>query len=716
MSASRFAALLVAVLALAGCSDPSEPTAVPSSLQEVEALTAGVRDAAVQVSIGLQFAEGEPPRSLAFGSRYGSLAETVSNRRAPVRGGWLVGDDLVLVPDLQVHPRFLRHIRVEARDGAASSAHVVAYLRRGDGMILELHRRILGGRHLLFGPATGPLYEVHYGTDDTRWALSVRRTGHRFRVFDDGEPVADVSPNSLIVAKDGTPVGVCHSKELPLDGSWQGSPLDRPRISAEEYASLQQQFEARVRRGLPRVHLRLRSPKKDPKTEALYSWERDDDEDANDTDRDAVGVVVGPTRVLVLAELDATTTARLEEIEVHREDGSVVAAHHLFSLRDYGAFLAETVEPIEGAWTLCQVSLPKLMDALLFSVALTYRDARAISSFGHVRISALTRAWHGIVVPEFRGEAEDQFLCQPGGDLVAIPLLRRTYEKVRRWEEPEPEFMPMQEFSEVLERPHAHADLTNVPLPAEDERRLPWLGVELQLLDRELARANDVAHLTADGTEGALVSYVYSGSPAAEAGIQPGHILVRLHVAGRPKPVAVGGSGEVRKRYQRLLDRFDGIPESLRDRYPGALPWPSVENEFKKALISIGFGNTYTLEYVAEGVVRKQALQVVEGPPHFEGAPARQVAALGMTVKDLTYEVRRHNQLSDDAPGVIVAEVDRGRPAAVAGVRRYEIITKVNGKDVADAAAFASATAEGGDLHLTIQNGARERIAKLRLP
>ena len=48
-----------------------------------------------------------------------------------------------------------------------------------------------------------------------------------------------------------------------------------------------------------------------------------------------------------------------------------------------------------------------------------------------------------------------------------------------------------------------YVDGGNVPLSDQDENRLAWMGVALQGLDKELARANNVSDQTRDGETGA---------------------------------------------------------------------------------------------------------------------------------------------------------------------------------------------------------------------
>ena len=73
-------------------------------------------------------------------------------------------------------------------------------------------------------------------------------------------------------------------------------------------------------------------------------------------------------------------------------------------------------------------------------------------------------------------------------------------------------------------------------LHATDENRIAWLGVILQPLNRELARFNDLSEHTRDGKTGAMVSFVYPGSPADKAGVKVGQFLLRLRELEKDEP------------------------------------------------------------------------------------------------------------------------------------------------------------------------------------
>lgn len=674
-----------------------------------------VRGAAVRVGISLKYDAGDPPTSLSVDSRYSrSLKRIVLQSQALSRAGWLLSDDTVILRDLQIHPRFVDRVWVSRKGAPSIFARISAYLANVDAMILTLHRPLRDAQPLAFGSAPGPYFAVSYGKEASRWGLLVHRTMERVRIFDDGTHAARIGTHRLIVGADGTPVDLSTARMMRIGSDWRGSPLNWSSLSRSQYDDAQRALAAKVARGLPRVHLRFRSPKKDVALPSRRSYLRNREDEETASELDATGVIIDSHRLLVLADLKRSVTARLERVDVHLPDGTVVPARHEHSLSAYGAFLARTEDPLGGALTRNTLQPEALLDRLLLTASVVHRAERRVLQLGHARLEDVKVGYGGQVVPDFEDSVRDQHLFLPTGELVALGILRRDRATRPRWADQEAVMLPVAHLTKLLRDPGPHADANNVPRAPERERRLAWLGVELQTLDDKLARANDVAHLTADGSVGSLVSYVYANSPAAGAGLQVGDILIRIHVSRFPKPFPVGGTTLAGRDYVLDLSELEDPLLSYGSRAPRRPPWPSVENALNKTLTTIGVGRTFALEYVAAGVVRKKELHVAPGPPHFAVAAHHEAKALGLTVKTLTYEVRRHHQLASDAGGVVVAEVEGGKPAAVAGVRKYEILALVDGKPIPDVAAFKKLTAGGGTLRFTLRGGGRERIVSIR--
>ena len=133
------------------------------------------------------------------------------------------------------------------------------------------------------------------------------------------------------------------------------------------------------------------------------------------------------------------------------------------------------------------------------------------------------------------------------------------------------------------------------------------------------------------------------------------------------------------------------------------------------AVTELGFGKKYTAEFFHDGKVDAKAFTVVEGPAHFDNAPKYKEARLGLTVKDLTYEVRRYMQKKVDDPGVIVGKIEMGSRASKAGIKPYEVITHVNDQPVMNVKDFERLTKGQEEVRLSVKRMTKGRIVKVML-
>ena len=168
-----------------------------------------------------------------------------------------------------------------------------------------------------------------------------------------------------------------------------------------------------------------------------------------------------------------------------------------------------------------------------------------------------------------------------------------------------------------------------------------WLGISVQEVTPSVAKAFEL-----DGSRGALVGSVTPDSPAAQAGISRGDIIVEIN----DEPV--------------------GDSRSLRLKIADMAP-----------------GTTLRLKLVHDGGEREAAVTLGEFPSEAQRAPARDSSngpPIGIAVDGLTPEIASQLGLPVGTQGVVVVEVQPASPADNAGLRRGDVIQEVNRHPVSD--------------------------------
>jgi hypothetical protein len=706
-SAFSKAAALVALGALAGCANLQavrERSLTPSGRAAIAQASASHL---ARVEYTVQYDKGEPPVAGAY--PVGEIAGFVSQERPLELPGFVLSPTLVVCPDPIIHPRFVKSIAVRYGDQLIP-ADPSAYGKDQNALFLQLAQPLKDAKPLVFDANAKPPYlVVTYQLNNHEWIIYVTGLTSAVRQNETGRSFSPLSACCLLVDGEGKPVGMTMGNSLPMEGSWQGSPQTWPAVSAKEMKALLSDIHARADRSLLRVALSFRSPKK----AAGSMFRRSDQDEDESTERNVIGVMVDDKTVLVLADLKPVVTARLERILVHRSKGKPVPATFSGTLKDYGAFIATLAEPLEGSVQLSGDPVQDVGDMLLVAAEVMLQGEKRITYFNHGRIESFRLGWRRQVYPVLAGASSRTFLFTPEGKLVAFPISRRAKVSQGSSREGRPVLTAATYIKALLTEVDRHVDASNVPLSEDQEDRLAWLGVELQPLDKELARINNVSDLTRDGQIGAIVSYVYEDSPAAKAGIKPGNVLLRLHVEDEPKPLEVRveeygfGAGA-----SFPWEQLDQVPERYLNEIP--TPWPPAANNLNLQLTEIGFGKKFTAEFSTDGQVMTKDFEVVQSPPYYDSAARVKSDALGLTVRDLTYEVRRYFQKAADEGGVIVSKVEPGSKAAVSGLKPYEIITHVNDKAVGGVKDFEKLIAGQDELRLSVKRMTKGRVVKIK--
>lgn len=194
------------------------------------------------------------------------------------------------------------------------------------------------------------------------------------------------------------------------------------------------------------------------------------------------------------------------------------------------------------------------------------------------------------------------------------------------------------------------------------------LGVVIQDINEDLAKQ---FHLSE--TKGALVSQVNKNTPAAEAGIKVGDVIVRYN----------------RKEVEDT--------RQLRNLVAGTAPGSSATIE----VIRNGKHETFT------ATIGKLPAEAAEaGPPSTEGGD--QATALGLSVQTLTRQLAQQYGLENEE-GVIITGVQGGSIASMAGLQAGDLIVEADRQPVKNVAelnnALAKAKSNGRVLLLVKRKG-----------
>jgi len=203
-----------------------------------------------------------------------------------------------------------------------------------------------------------------------------------------------------------------------------------------------------------------------------------------------------------------------------------------------------------------------------------------------------------------------------------------------------------------------------------------FLGILIQPLTRDLAKSFGLA-----GTKGVLIGDVTKDSPASNAGLQSGDIIVELN--GKP----VQRAGAFRNHVAMFAPKTEVNLTVLRSG--------------NRKTISVKLGELPTQEELAKN-----------GAPHEES-----LDNLGLAVQNLTPELAERLGYSDQDKGVVVSRVARESLAALSGMRPGVLILEVNRQPVDTVEAFKKAldsSRQQGVVLLLVKDQAGSRFITLK--
>ncbi len=174
-----------------------------------------------------------------------------------------------------------------------------------------------------------------------------------------------------------------------------------------------------------------------------------------------------------------------------------------------------------------------------------------------------------------------------------------------------------------------------------------WLGVGIQDLDEELADYYKV-----ENREGALITQVFEGDPAAKAGIQVKDVIVAI----------------------------DGVPITSSRDLTRMIAKKAVGKKAKITVIRDGKEKTLSVKL---GKRDQEKTTAKRNEPGIE-------RGFGFQVDDLTPEMASRFGYEEDESGVVVVDMDADSSAAQAGLQMGDIIKEINRKTVNNADQFTA--------------------------
>ncbi len=201
-----------------------------------------------------------------------------------------------------------------------------------------------------------------------------------------------------------------------------------------------------------------------------------------------------------------------------------------------------------------------------------------------------------------------------------------------------------------------------------------WLGIEFQPVTEELA-----ASLGLESPGGALVASVLADGPAEKAGLRVGDVILGL-------------DGEA-------LQEPKDLPRLVAGARAGSRVALRVLRDGRERTVRVTIGRSEAEARLAD------AAQEASKP-----------AGLGVALSELTPELRQRYGLAA-THGVLVTGVQRGSPAAQAGLRPGQVITMVGQSRVATPGQVAEAVSEAREAErpslmlMVEQSGARRFVA-----
>jgi serine protease Do len=186
------------------------------------------------------------------------------------------------------------------------------------------------------------------------------------------------------------------------------------------------------------------------------------------------------------------------------------------------------------------------------------------------------------------------------------------------------------------------------------ETRRGWLGVKIQTITEDLAETYGVKE-----NQGALVSSVTPGSPAAKAGVQDGDVILKFD--------------------GKDVTSMRGLPRLVAQTPIGKDVEIELLRKGQRMNVRVAIGRLAEESAPTKTSAKEPPKSRSKGKDRDKNGKAgpKGSALIGLVLAPLDDALRTKHGIGKDVKGVIVVEIDKASPAAEKGVRVGDVIVEV---------------------------------------
>lgn len=666
----------------------------------------------VFINIYLKMDQGMSPQGKGYlcpncdSRHYDSYEANVRNQLPLQLPGFLISEKEVICEDLLINRQFIHKITVSSdQDGDEVIGQLTA-IAPDQGAWKVTLAEALPNKSPLFLVESEKSVAYQLGYSDHYGALQgVISPSGGPKIFDltTNREFQKIQPNSLWLDEDGHLLSLAIKDRLQTNESPK-RPDQWNFMSIEEFETEKKQVLELVQSSLVPVTLKFRPRTVNEQDEQAYYGHGSDRK--IETEWFTAAIAWKPGYLFIPEILDEETTARLEQIICHTEQGDLNATFDQ-SLLHLGILTAKCPETLKlDALPSFEQAPAALRDETHYGIMLRPEKEKLNFHICRTTVNDISRMRNRLTNLSVSNDRLD-FLINRDRKVAALHIdlrdapLNESYGR-------DLALMPIQQVFAHLNNPELY-NPENRPMAEDTVRPLAWLGIECQPLTPELAEFHKLTHEIEPGM-GVEVTFVYPDSPAENAGIKNGDLILMI---GETQTALIGLRLEGHHFGSQTFpwERLDEIPEQYYNQVP--TPWPGRNTSMSKILDKFVNGDTYYLKIFSKGEKKTKSFTVCKGPVHYEAAKKLQAETIGLTLKPLTFEVARYFRKAHKAPGLIVSGITPGSKASTAGIKPYEIITHLNGEPITSPAIFEELMANNTTLQLTVERMGTERTVQI---